>query len=187
VAKQTVTHVYEWCDIHLIDKSENVEATFSELFTVARLTRNVALCSDCEDTPVSPKELHTWLQTYGTKPDSELASGPLRPAARARVLETGEQHLCPIDSCERHVRPYGSRTGLRDHVRETHHTTLTELGLSKRRENLNGPYICDVQVNGKPCGHSAPRPQGLGVHKRLEHGIEGTSLAAIAARAARAS
>jgi hypothetical protein len=187
VAKQTVVKVYEWCDIHLTDKGENVEASFTQTFTVGRLTRSLALCEDCEDGTVSWKELAEMVQKYGTKPDSELAHGPLRPAARARVLETGEQHFCPIDSCERHERPYLSRSGLRDHVRETHNTTLSELGLSKRKENLNGPYICDVQVDGKPCGHSTPRPQGLGVHKRLAHGIEGTSHAAVAARAARAS
>jgi hypothetical protein len=179
VAKQTVTTVYEWCDIHLIDKDKNVEASFTDLFTVGKLTRNLALCPDCQDMQVNLTELHQILQKYGTKPDTELARGPLRPAARAQAAATGEMHFCPVESCERHTRPYASKTGLRDHVRDTHNTTLSVLEGKTGDARFPCPEPgCDA------VGDKAPKsPQGLGAHRRSVHGVVGSSPTAVANRA----
>jgi hypothetical protein len=176
MAKQTVVTIHTWCDFHLIDDDKQIEAYYSEDFTVGRLTRTLACCPEHEDLPVSLKDLHSILEKYGTKPDSELAHGPLRPAARQRAMEDGEMHLCPIEKCARSERPYESRTGLRDHVRKVHDTTL---GVLEGR-----PITTKFPCTEEGCNEVPKSAAGLGSHLRAAHGIIGASKTATSRRAA---
>jgi len=191
MAKQIVVQTFEWCDIHLKDKQANVEAGFSKTFTVEKLHRTLALCPDCQQEARTLQEWIEALEHYGTKPESEIGH---RPAQTALPLNRRRDHLdnepCPIPGCTSGPggtpAVYQSRSGLRGHLKEVHGTTLAELlGRKPREDNYHGPYVCDELADGKPCGYESERPQGLGVHKRREHGVLGTSHAAVAARAAR--
>lgn len=177
MAKQVVVTTYEWCDIDLIDNDKTIEAVYTETFTIGRFTRNLALCEQHKDQPVHLSELHDLIQKYGTKPDAELATGPLRPAARQKATDNGVLEFCPVPTCERHERGYASKTGVRDHVRVAHGTTLSVL-LGKK--STAKAYPC----NEPGCKEVALSPQGLGAHRRTKHNVEGTSPTALRNRAA---
>jgi hypothetical protein len=175
MAKQVVTTVYEWCDIHLGEDDKQLEADLSETLMFGRLTRNLALCPECRE---KEKTLEEWIdifRQYGTKPDAELATVPLRPHARAAAQQSGDLNFCPVESCPRHERPYDSRTGLRDHVRKVHDTTLGVL----EGKPVSTEFPCEVPG----CTEKSKSAAGLGSHMRATHGIPGTSKNAMERRA----
>jgi hypothetical protein len=175
MAKQVVTTVYEWCDLHLGEDDKQLEAELSETLTFGRLTRNLALCPECRETPKTFVEWIEAFRQYGSKPDAELATAPLRPHARAAAQQSGDLNFCPVESCPRHERPYDSRTGLRDHVRKVHDTTLGVLeGKPAKTE-----FPCGIDG----CKEVPKSAAGLGSHRRSAHGIVGDSKTALAMRA----
>lgn len=81
---------------------------------------------------------------------------------------------CHEPEC-RENRPYATRDSLRKHYQRTHDKLPPPIKMVENRV-----YACPE------CSKKFDRPQGLGIHRRRMHGVEGSSPATVAARKQRA-
>lgn len=171
MARELIT----WCDRHA-DRDENVKGLTRRL-DIGQGPRDVDLCDDC----------HTEI--------TETIAKLLIVHGRAVDVETGYEKLhCPF--CTRKLT---TPARLSKHVDDIHPDQAASfitamVGARVRRDatplpeaaeelpHVHGPagvHDCDQ------CDASFPRPQSLGVHKRLKHGVVGVSDGAVAARRAK--
>lgn len=161
MAKEVVTQVFTWCDMHMTDDNAREEAVLEETFTVGKLTRSIALCDKHADMPVTLGQLRETLKKYGTRVDEGIGEGPLRPQAQKRAEEAGDQLVCPIEECPRHTKPLRNRQQLRDHVRKIHNTSLLILEGARPDKKFPCPE--------PDCPLELVSLQGVAAHMRAHH------------------
>ena len=128
-----------WCDVCLKDTGNNVASVQTFHLVLDEMEREVDLCTDHQTALLEVRE---FLEMYGNptgspttvgqpKPGPGVGMGPRRvQAAGGELVDKDDPaaRTCPI--C---TQVSASRPAMRDHLKRTHHTNLSKLGITSPR------------------------------------------------------
>lgn len=184
MAREIVTRI--WCDVCL---HEGEQAEAEEMPPVAIGTMKPRLLALCER---HTKELFLPLREVLVELGQIIPSTGLMAAGGggAGTTETGVWP-CPVPDCEKHTLPYTHKQSLRNHCRDVHNSTMTELKakypandedpVSNQQVSRRNEQVTVKQVDCPECGQPFQYPKyaqparALGVHRAKAHGVPGIS------------
>lgn len=181
MAREILTRI--WCDACL-QQGEHAEA--EELPPVVIGTMKPRLLALCE---VHTKELFAPLR------DMLVDLGQVIPATGVSSTTNNDVGVfpCPVPDCEKHTVPFTHKQSLRNHCRDAHDSTMTELRAkypapnsdpaSSQQVARRNEQVTNKRVDCPECGKAFKFPEyrqpsrALGVHRAKEHGVPGVSKA----------
>jgi uncharacterized C2H2 Zn-finger protein len=113
--------VLVWCDVHLQQHQERVEAAFSDDVTIGGRTAHVDLCDDCETEFALP--MFTIVRDYGSPSGTKATPAAARKPAQQNNGGRPKSDELTVECPECH-RPYKNRSSLSVHIQKEHHLTL---------------------------------------------------------------
>lgn len=163
----TELRTFTWCDVHLSQKDEQVEATswmlsadpMVEPRTGTPAVFTVDLCDDCA-ADFALMALQELIEEHGVDGQGKrrrrrpAAAKKAAPAAQANAAPRAEEEL----ACPECGETFADRNRLGAHGRKAHGRTIAEL-LGEET-----PYVCE------DCGSGFGVPQALARHRGSAHG-----------------